>query len=131
MKTRLSCALALATLSVAVLALPSCKKDSTSARVWSVTWSAVIEGGTGQIDSLTWKENTAQYSMNTPSISWFWTAPLPAGQSAFLRVRGSTTSPAVIHAGIHATAADMSAFARDTTCSGSGTVCQIGPVTLP
>jgi hypothetical protein len=99
--------------------------------VWSVTWAAAVEGGSGVVDSLTWQENTAQYSNNTSSVSWFWTAPLSAGQSAFLRVRGSTTSPALIHASIHATSAGMSPFAADTTCSGPGTTCQIGPVVLP
>jgi len=115
---------------VLLAALAACK-DSASVRTWSVTWSAAVEGGTGRIDSLTWREHTSPYSRTGPMTSWFWTAPLPAGQQVFLRVRGSTTSPALIRASINATASDHAPFGSELTCSGADTYCQIGPLTLP
>lgn len=115
---------------VPLLAAMGCK-DATSARTWSVTWSAAVEGGAGQIDSVAWREHTSPYSQAGPMSSWNWTAPLSGGQQVFLRVRGSTTSPALIHARINATSSGQDPFGTDITCSGTDTYCQIGPFTLP
>ena len=115
-----------------LLAALACKDStSTATRTWSVTWSAAVEGGTGQIDSVAWREHTSPYSHTGPMVSWNWTAPLAAGKQVFLRVRGSTTSPALIRARINATSSGQSPFGTDITCSGTDTYCQIGPLTLP
>lgn len=116
---------------VPLLAAMACKDSATETRMWSVTWSAAVEGGTGQIDSVTWREHTAEYHQTGPSVSWNWTAPLAAGKQVFLRVRGSTTSPALIRSRINATSTGRDPWGTDITCSGANTYCQIGPFTLP
>ena len=116
---------------VPLLAALSCSGSTTATRTWSVTWSAAVEGGVGQIDSLTWREHTAEYHHTGPSSSWIFSAPLAAGKQVFLRVRGSTTSPALIRTRINATASDHAPFGTEITCSGTDTYCQIGPLVLP
>ena len=115
----------------AALAAACSSSTDAAVRHWTVTWSAVVTGGAGQIDSLTWKEDAASYRSTMPSVSWNWTAPLTGGQTAYLKAWGTASAPAAIRVAINAVATDGSTDSSASTCSGTHVPCELGPRTLP